>query len=215
LIPVFALGKLQEMLSTLWNLMEHGILSKVELYTGGIGQKINTVYDKNRYVVRRVDPELELNAIPQRDLYDIERIEDLTKTPGIVLASSGMVIEGTLSFRAAEHWLKQHESAIFVVGYMDPETPGYRIANSSRGSLIQLTDVQEPRNVSCSIERFRFTAHSPREGLIHIVKCLQPRHVILIHGDEAAIDWMGHTILKTYPSVRVSAAENGKLIELQ
>jgi Cft2 family RNA processing exonuclease len=214
LIPVFALGKLQEMLCTLWQLMEAGTLSRTDLYTGGIGRKINTTYDRNRYVVRRINPDFELASVMQRDLFEIEKLDELFRQPGIVLASSGMVVEGTLSYRIASLCLKHPKSGIFIVGYMDPETPGYRISQASRGDLIQLTATAEPESVRCSINKFRFTSHARREDLLAIVRRLRPSQVILVHGDEQAIHWMGNAILTEHPAMKVRAAEIGTMITI-
>jgi Cft2 family RNA processing exonuclease len=95
LIPVFSLGKTQEMLGTIWQLMLKQKLTTVDIYTGGLGTKINLAYDYNRFVVNRVDEEFELNAIPQKDYYEISNTEEFFKHPCIVLASSGMMIKGT------------------------------------------------------------------------------------------------------------------------
>jgi len=214
LIPVFALGKLQEMLTILWTQMQKGALANVDIYTGGVGKKICRVYDKNRYVVPYNDTEFVLDDIPQKDIYDIEQIDDLARAHCIVLASSGMVIENTLSFKLAQRWLLNNKNAIFTVGYMDPETPGYRIANAKKNDLLQLTDSMEPQTVRCDIEKFRFSSHSTREGLLSVVEELKPSTVILVHGEHDAVDWMGHSILKKFPKIKVHGAEIGKQITL-
>lgn len=214
LIPVFALGKMQEILSTIWKLMEKNKLPKTEIYTGGIGTKINRVYDTNRYIVNMVDPEFELRNIPLHDLIEIENPEDFFKSPCIVVASSGMMVEGTASYNLSKHWLKRSGSAIFIVGYMDESTPGYKIANAVKGGKIKLTEFGEDEIVRCAIERFKFSAHSRREGLIEIVRKLKPKNVILIHGDENAIGWVGNQILKEFKSTKVFRAEIGKEIEV-
>ena len=214
LVPVFSLGKMQEILKTLWQLMEKGRLVKTDIYTGGISKKISRVYDYNRYVVNCDNPEFELSEVPQKDLYEIENPGDFFKHPCIVLASSGMVIEGTASFRLAQRWLKQKGSAIFTVGYMEEETPGFVISNAEKGKKVRLSELGEETEVMCSIQRFRFSAHSFREDLLKVVDKLNPEQVILIHGDPVAIDWMGASILKKNKKRRVYAAELGKEIVL-
>lgn len=214
LIPVFALGKMQEMLTTIWKLMQKGKTAPVDIYTVGIGKKINRVYDYNRYVINTVDPEFELSNIPVKDINTVEDINEFFKQPCIVLASSGMMIRGTASFNLARTWLNRKHSAIFTVGYMDPETPGYIIANAKRGDKIQLTEFSEQKEVKCEIKNFRFSAHARREDLISIVKALKPENIILVHGDSEAIDWIGATILKKFSKVRVLAAVQGKEILL-
>lgn len=212
LIPVFALGKLQEMLSTIWLEMKRNKITNVDIYCGGIGNKINRVYDYNRYVVSRNQKELMLSEIPQKKLNDIKDYDELFKFPSIVLASSGMMIESTYSFVLAKRWLNKRDSAIFTVGYMDPSTPGSVISRARTGDKIQLTNHDKRTEVKCSVKNFRFSAHSNREELISIVKRLKPDIVALIHGDKEAIDWMGASILKQFPKKKLYAAENFKEI---
>ena len=214
LIPVFALGKMQEMLATIWQQMQNGRIAPVDIYTGGIGKKINRVYDYNRYVVNMIDPEFELSNIPVKDINEISDTNDFFKQPCIVLISSGMMIKGTASYSLAGSWMNQKNSAIFTVGYMDPETPGYKISVSKCGDKIQLDKFSEPKMVKCDVKNFRFSAHAKREDLISIVKKLRPEKVILVHGDKEAIDWVGAAILKLFSTIKVHAVKPGKEIIL-
>lgn len=208
LIPVFALGKLQEILTTIWLQMQKNKITSVDIYTGGIGNKINRIYDYNRYVVKRNEKELMLSDIPQKNLNELKDFDELFKFPSIVLASSGMMIESTYSFLLAKRWLQKKDSAIFTVGYMDPSTPGNTISKARRGDKIQLIERDKMVEVKCEIKNFRFSAHSKREELVSLVKKLNPDKVVLIHGDKDAINWMGATILKQFTGKKVYAAEN-------
>ena len=214
LIPVFSLGKTQEILKTIWNLILKGKLANTDIYTGGLGIKINKVYDYNRYVVNMIDPEFELSSIPFNNLYTIEDPEFFFKSPCIVLASSGMMLEGTASYKLAKRWIKHKNSAIFTVGYMEESTPGYKFANAVAGQKIKLSQYDSEEEIKCTIEKFRFTAHSRREDLIEIVRRLKPENVILVHGDIAAVDWIGASILKEFKGIKVYKTEIGKEIIL-
>lgn len=210
LIPVFSLGKHQEILSTIWKLIQKGTLTQTDVYTGGIGPKISRVYDYNRYTANMIDKEFELMNIPQKNLYEVSNYEDFFKSPSIVLASSGMVLERTASFNLAQHWIKKSRSAIFTVGYMEESTPGYKIANAITGDKIILSEYSEPEIVKCDIKRFRFPSHALKEELIEIVKILNPGKIILVHGDPSAIDWVGANLIKKYKHIMVYSAEPGK-----
>jgi Cft2 family RNA processing exonuclease len=212
LIPVFALGKLQEMLATIWLQIQKNKIMPVDIYTGGIGNKINRVYDYNRFVVNRNEKELMLHKIPHKDLNELKDFNELFKFPSIVLASSGMMIESTNSYFLGKRWLSKKDSAIFTVGYMDPSTPGEKFAKACKGDRIQLNVREKELTVKCEIKNFRFSAHSKREDLISIVKKLNPDTVILVHGDPESINWMGASILKQFPGKKVFAAENYKEI---
>ncbi len=211
LIPVFSLGKMQEILTTIWDLMCGGKLTQTEIYTGGVANKISRIYDYNRYSVRRNDPDFEISSIPQNDLYEVTQTEKLFKNPCIVLASSGMMIEGTASYNLARYWIKQKDSAIFTVGYMEDSTPGYKFANAKKGDRIQLNEFTS-EEIKCSIQTFRFPSHSRREGLLKIVHKLKPENVILVHGEPDGISWMGAEIKKSYRNTKVFVAELGKEI---
>jgi len=212
LIPVFALGKLQEMLATIWLQMKRNKITSVDIYTGGIGNKINRIYDYNRYVVNRNESELVISDIPQKNLNELTDFDELFKFPSVVLASSGMMVESTNSFMLAKRWLHKKDSAIFTVGYMDPSTPGSIISKARRGDKIQLTERERKVEIKCEIKNFRFSAHSKKEDLVSLVKKLNPDKIVLIHGDKEAIDWMGASILKQFPGKKVYAAANFKEI---
>lgn len=214
LIPVFSLGKTQEILATIWQLMQKRKLTSVDIYTGGLGTKINRTYDYNRFVVDRIDNEIELNSIPRKDYYEISNPEEFFSHPCILLASSGMMIKNTASYNFAKKFLRQKDSAIFTVGYMDTESTGYVIANSEHGDKIQLNEYDELTEVKCEIKNFKFSAHARREDLLSIVDKLNPENVILTHGDEEAIDWIGSSILKKKKEINVHIATSGKEINI-
>ncbi len=214
LIPVFALGKTQEILATISSLMEKRSLTETTIYTGGLGNHISKVYDNNKYLVKRQIKNFEFKEVEQSDLFEIHDLNLFNKNPGIVLASSGMMLEGTKSFELMKYWLKQKDFAIFIVGYMDSETPGYKILNSVIGDKITLPNSPEAEIVRCDVKRFYFPSHSKREDLFEIVKRLKPEKVVLVHGEDAARDWLGHKILSFSNDVKVYLAEKEKPIEL-
>ena len=194
--------------------MSEGKLIKTDIYTGGLGRKINRIYDYNRFVVKYSNADIELANIPQKNIYEVEDENNFFKIPSLILAPSGMMIPQTISFRLGKKWLSRKDSAIFTVGYMEPKTPGYIFANAKRGSKIKLTEFDDPIDVNCSIKNFRFTAHSRREELLEIVYKLNPQNVILVHGDQTSINWIGASILKKNKNIKVFAAQNEREIIL-
>ena len=208
LIPVFALGKLQEMLATVWKLMFKNKIPTVDIYTGGIGTKLSRVYDYNRYVINYKNTNLVLHDIPQKNVNEISDLNMFFKNPSIVLASSGMMVQSTTSFELAKAWLAQKNSAIITVGYIDYETPGYKISTAKKGELIDFTGTGNSTEIKCEIFNFRFSAHSTREDLLAIVKRLNPEKIIIVHGDENAIGWLGAKIMSQNPGKKVYAPNN-------
>lgn len=214
LVPVFAVGKTQEILATIWELMQKGKIPSTEIYLGGLGIKVSKLYDKNRYLVNRVDKNFELMSIPKMDLYDVTNVSTLANKPCIILTTSGMMVEKTFSYKMGLHWLTQSQAAILSVGYMDPDSPGYKFMNAEKNEKIIIHEDASERTVHCDIEKFRFSSHAKREDLLTIVDTLNVKYVYLIHGDDEASNWMGNEILKNNNGVRVGVAEKGKLVNL-
>ena len=214
LIPVFALGKTQEILAGITGLITKGKLTDCNIYSGGIGPKISYVYDSNKYLVKRNSKELELKDMPQINLYSVSNKNDFFKEPGIILAPGGMLDERTFAYSIVRDFLRTKNSAIFLVGYIDPDSPGAALLGAVKGDKIKLISEEVPVEVKCSIEKFHFPSHSTKEELLELVENLNPEKVILLHGDERAINNLGFNILQRFDNVKLYSAELGKTIAI-
>lgn len=216
LIPVFALGKLQEVLATIWDAMKQKLVPEVPIYTGGMGRRISEIYDQFSTSASRTNAEDRIVEIPQEELPRRDGLFSgkYFRDPSIVLATSGMLQEGTASYLLAQRWLRERNFAICFVGYTDPRTPGYVVSNAKKGERVRFGSMKRDVPVRCTIERFRFSAHARREELLEIVTRLKPKHVMLTHGDEQAMAAFGELIMKAHPEAIVSAPELGKWYNL-
>jgi cleavage and polyadenylation specificity factor subunit 3 len=215
LIPIFALGKTQELLAGIFSLLRTKKLTDTRIYTAGIGRKISRVYDLNRYLVKRSNVDLELGSIEQENLYEVNSVNQLFKKNGIILAPGGMLDSGTASKKLVRHFLKQKKSAVFIVGYIDPQSPGYKLLNVEIGDSIRLTENEQPIKVNCQIVKYNFPSHSNRDELLQIVKNLNPTNIILLHGDNEAISKLGYGIISENPNIKLYSSKLGKEICLQ
>lgn len=211
LIPVFALGKQQEILALLHNLIKKGSIPELDIYTGGLGNEISDIYDSHRYTSRRTNNKLKLKEIPQLKL-DYENLlnDKYFKVPSIVLAPSGMVFDGTPSFLLAQRWLKQKNFAIFFVGYLDPDSPGFKILHSKKNEVIKLTESAEEIKVMCEVDYFIFSSHSNREELINLVKITKPKILILVHGEPDGMIWIQTKVQEKLPNTKVIIPKLGE-----
>lgn len=216
LIPVFALGKSQEFLVRIMDMMEKNRIPHVPVYYSSLSRALNNVYDDFNYDVNRVEKGYKLGGLDFRKIRrsDIKR-GNFYKEPSIILATSGMVIEGTGSYRIAKHILPMRNFGIAMCGYCDPDTPGYKIKNAERGDRIFLDKFGiDEVDARCSIENFRFTSHASPDDIMTMVQKLNPKKVVLVHGDEGAIDVIGHRILTEYPHIKVQGVDKMKNYEL-
>jgi len=212
LVPVFSLGKMQEILFMLNMLIKKNQLTEVLVFTGGLSKDISHVYDLNRFIVKRNYPEIELKSIPQENYLLVNEINYFFKNPSIILATSGMILPRTSSFRLTDYWLDNTDSAIFIVGYCAQETPGYTILNSKQCDHIIFNSFE--RSVKCQIKKFNFPSHSSRESIIALYKIMNPEKLILIHGEESSHQWIGEKALYLNPKTKVFSSTKGKIIIL-
>jgi cleavage and polyadenylation specificity factor subunit 3 len=215
LIPSFALGKSQELLMRVYSLMKKNIIPHVPLYYSPMSKAINDVYDDYNYSINRVKPGFKLSEI---DFTLLNRRDaargDFYKHPSIVIATSGMMMQRTASYNIAKQFLPRPNFGIAICGYCDPETPGYLIKNAKPNELLYLNNFESPVDVKCEIESFRFSSHSRKEELENMIETLDPDTIIIVHGDENAINALGNESLKKYPTKRIIGPEKGKNYKL-
>ena len=212
LIPTFALGKAQEMLKRLDTLMTKNKIPHLPIYYSPLSKSLNSVYDDFNYTVSRIESGLKLSEIPTRLLNrrNFSRAS-FWKKPAIVLVTSGMMIEETISFRVAIEFLKRSHFGIAICGYCDPQTPGFIIKNAERNSKIfPGKNFTKPIEVSCEIENFSFTSHARRQDVSDMVSKMKPEIIALIHADESAINITGEELLHHFPSIKLLSPEKGK-----
>lgn len=216
LIPVFALGKSQEMLYNLHQFKQEGLIpAKTPVYYGGLSSKVTRLYDVFDSKTRRMDAgflikeEVEITPLPKKAKGPM-RCE-----PGnIYLVSSGMMTEKTLSNTLSDQVLPNPKNSILFVGYCDPDSPAGLLKTIPEGETVKLRQNAHPVAVKCQIESFDFSGHSDRELLVDYAKKLNPSQIILVHGDPDAIEWMRTRLVLELPQTTVIVPDPGKTYPL-
>jgi Cft2 family RNA processing exonuclease len=214
-IPVFALGKTQELLAMLWNMRIRGLLAHVPVYIGGLSTKITGIYDALADTSVRSHPELQL--LQEMAPYVLSGNEVQTVSPRkkcIFALSSGMMTEHTLSSIFCRKVLGDPNQSLFFVGYSDPESPAGRIRRAPQDKPVVLEEGLPQIPLRCHIEEFQFSAHASRETLRNYALLLKPKKVVLVHGDRPAIDWFQLALFKEMPETEVLVPEPGKRVKL-
>ncbi|HUI38144.1 MAG TPA: MBL fold metallo-hydrolase RNA specificity domain-containing protein, partial [Thermoplasmata archaeon] len=200
IVPVFAVGRSQEVMLVLEERMRQGQIPKVPVYLDGMifeATAIHTAYPEY------LNSQLRTQIFQQGDnpfLSDVfHRVDSSqmryglldSKDPCIILATSGMMSGGPVMeyFRA---WAPEEKNGILFVGYQAEGTFGRRL---QRG-LAEATflDNGRPGSVPVRLEIATiegFSGHSDRVQLMNYVATLEPRpqRVILNHGEESkAVD---------------------------
>jgi cleavage and polyadenylation specificity factor subunit 3 len=215
LIPVFAIGKAQEMQKRIFDLMEHNKIPHLPVYYSPLSSAIDDVYDHHNYNVSRMKKGLKLEHYEKRILTkrNLHRSK-FFKEPSILLLTSGMMMEHTTSYIVAKEFLRRKEFGIAVCGYCDPETPGYLVKNAKKYDVLLFRDEEKGIPVNCRIENYNFSSHAKREHILELIENTKPENVLLVHGDQNAISEMGRLILEKFPGIKLFSPEKGKEVEL-
>ena len=197
-VPVFAVGRSQEVMLVLEERMREGKIPKVPVYLDGMifeATAIHTAYPEY------LNSQLRTQIFQQGDnpfLSDIfHRVDSSqmrmslldSKEPCVVLATSGMMSGGPVMeyFRA---WGSEEKNGLLFVGYQAEGTFGRRL---QRG-LGEATFMDGGRQVGVKVQLEvatveGFSGHSDRVQLMNYIATLdpRPRQVVLNHGEESKI----------------------------
>ncbi|HEX4638472.1 MAG TPA: MBL fold metallo-hydrolase [Chthoniobacterales bacterium] len=214
LIPVFALGKTQEVLAMLYNFRREENLD-FPIYIGGLSAKITQIYDRRAQMGRRQFPRLQLLDELRPFVLNADTIQEARTRPGRVYAlSSGMMTPKTLSNIFAQRVVDQPRQSIFFVGYADPESPAGILRNARQDEQVKLDPDEPSQRVRCHIEQFQFSAHASRESLIAYAGRLAPKKIILVHGDPPAVEWVRARLTNDLPNSEIVVPTPGVEMEL-
>ena len=190
LIPVFALGRMQEMLAILDEAFRKKAIPKVPVFCSGLGMDlVNHFHEISKNTNRVRFNRKVLRAIGARPLP--KKIEPGRRPPmeGIFLVSSGMMVENTPSYVLASGLLGESKNSILFVGYCDPSTPGGKLLEASRGETFDFDALDVLQKIEAKVSKFDLSGHANRDELIAYAKKISPRAVILHHGDPEAREW--------------------------
>ena len=196
IVPVFAVGRSQEVMLVLEERMREGKIPRVPVYLDGMifeATAIHTAYPEY------LNSQLRTQIFQQGDnpfLSDVfHRIDSSSmrssvvdsKEPCIILATSGMMSGGPV-MEYFKSWAAEEKNGILFVGYQADGTFGRRL---QRG-LAEATFMDGGRQVTVAVRLEvatieGFSGHSDRVQLMNYVASLDPRpqRVIMNHGEES------------------------------
>ncbi len=216
LIPIFAMGKTQEMLIILHDLKERGIIPNVPLHIGGLSTKMTMLYD--RLASRTYRNHEGLQILKEIDLVissTRKRSRQLEFHPGCIYAlSSGMMTENTLSNSFARHFIENKRCGILFVGYADPESPAGALIAAQPGDRIRLDPRHAEQELRCAVKKYDFSGHATRESICEYLNELKPSNIVLVHGDTEALDWFKEQLSRDLPESRVIIPPAGESVSL-
>ncbi len=204
LLPVFALGRMQELLAVFHDARRFGRLIDCPIFAGGLGIGLSELFDemsrKTRDVQfdRRILHDLKLRKLPKKLTPGQEPHQK-----GLYIVSSGMLVERTPSYALASGLLGHAHNTIGFVGYCDPDTPGGKLLAAKPGATFLFDALDVKARIRARVERFELSGHAERGELLEFAVQTKARSIVLTHGDPDARDWFKSQLAEQLPKARV------------
>lgn len=215
LIPTFALGRTQEILGLLALLTRAGKLKPQPIYIGGLGRVFTEIYDLEAHRANRNHSNLQLHEALNLVVLERGQIDKMRIGGGrIFVITAGMMSENTAAHNLAVRMLGDEKQAIFFVGYADPDTPGGRLKAARPGETFIFSPSAGEVTRNCEVEEFDLTAHANRNELLDFVGQVDPRTILLGHGDTDSRSWFEEQIRVRYPKIKVIQPGPGQSVEV-
>ena len=215
LLPTFALGRTQEILAFLALMMKQGRIKHQPIYIGGLGRVFTEIYDLEAHRTHRSHSNLQLREALNLSVLDRKQIEKIK--PGssrIYVVTAGMMSENTAAHDLATRMAGDENQAIFFVGYTDPDTPGGRMRAAKHGETFLFSPSGGELTLNCEVDAFDLTAHANRDELLDFVGRVEPRTVVLGHGDDDARAWFAQAISQRHPKMKILQPGPGEVVEV-
>lgn len=213
LIPTFALGRTQEILALLALLMKSGKIRQQPIYIGGLGRVFTEIYDLECHRTHRQHSNLQLHEALNLTVLERGQIDTIKLSGGkIFVLTAGMMSENTAAHDLALRMIGDQRQSIFFVGYADPDTPGGRLKASALGQTFVFSGRGGEVTRQCTLEDFDLTAHANRNELLEFVGKVNPRTVVLGHGEPSSKAWFEEQIRMQHPKMRVVQPKPGESI---
>ncbi|PDH29255.1 MAG: MBL fold metallo-hydrolase [Puniceicoccaceae bacterium MED-G31] len=211
LIPVFALGRMQEVLKIVYNARSAGKLARCPIVAAGLGMDLCNYFDKIRKKSNLIDFDirildhmgvnnLEFNLRPGRDL----------SNKGIYIVSSGMMVQHTPSYKLAAAMLAHKHNGVCFVGYCDPDTPGGELLGTKNMDYFYFDALDYRAKIQASVDQFDLSGHADRDELANYAIKSSARVIVLNHGEELARQWFQEYLEQELPKANILNLVPGK-----
>ncbi|MEM3675682.1 MAG: beta-CASP ribonuclease aCPSF1 [Thermoplasmataceae archaeon] len=194
LIPVFAVGRSQEVMLVLEEAIRNGKIKDVPVYLDGMIMEATAIHAaypeylnrnlRESIMVRRENPFLSQIFKKVETKQQREEICDSVDN-SIVLATSGMMNGGPV-MEYFKSWCESPKHTLVFVGYQADGTLGRRIQRGAPDVTLSEGGKQTKFNIKMSVETAEgFSGHSDKRQLLAYIATMQPKpHKILVnHGD--------------------------------
>ena len=196
LLPVFALGRAQELLLILEEYWEaHPELQDIPIYySSSIAKRCMAVYatyinQMNQHIQQRYLRHG--NPFAFKYVSNIRSLESFDDAgPCVFMASPGMLQSG-VSRRLFERWCTDRRNGVVLPGYSVSGTLAKYVL-SGPAMVPRLDGQQVP--LRCSVDYITFSAHSDFMQTSEFIDRCRPANVVLVHGESNEMQRLAHAL---------------------
>eukprot|EP01062_Namystynia_karyoxenos_P063551 TRINITY_DN56350_c0_g1_i1.p1 TRINITY_DN56350_c0_g1~~TRINITY_DN56350_c0_g1_i1.p1 ORF type:complete len:746 (+),score=229.55 TRINITY_DN56350_c0_g1_i1:67-2238(+) len=187
LIPVFALGRAQELLILLETYWARMGLTVPIYFSPGMVRRANEYY---RLFVAWTNEAVQGEA--QRNVFDFPHVradfeERMLHDDGpMVLFSTPGMLHGGLSLRAFRAWCGDARSTVIIPGFCTEGTLGHEVITTKDSTV---TIDNEKVTFRCTCKWMSLSAHADARGILRLIQTACPEHVVLVHGDRRIMEF--------------------------
>lgn len=192
IIPAFAVGRTQELVYTLHEMVHDGQVPDIPIYVDSplavdvteVFRRHPECYDREtRMLLDAVDSKDPLGFRRLKYVRDVEESKALNtaRNPMMIISASGMAEAGRVQHHL-KHAITNPENIILITGWQAPNTLGRRIAE--RQPAVRIFGEEYPLLAQVRLA-YGYSAHADRNGLLNWA---QPRSTstetaFVVHGD--------------------------------
>ena len=187
LIPVFALGRAQELLLILdeyWQANPQ--LQNIPIwYASKLASRALRVYQTYANMMNaRIRQQMDIsNPFSFRHIQNLKSIDVDSfndSGPSVVFASPGMLQSG-VSRQLFDRWAADQKNGVMIAGYAVEHTLAKEILNQPK-EVVTLEGRRQPLN--CLVDYVSFSAHVDFVQNRSFITQVDPKHIILVHGQK-------------------------------
>lgn len=184
LLPVFALGRAQELLLILDEYWQaHPELQSVPIYfASSLAKRCMTIYQTYINMMNEhIRSQFQLgNPFIFKHISTIKSIEQFEDSgPCVMLASPGMLQNG-VSRELFEQWCPNRKNGVVVAGYCVEGTLAKQILGGPT-EIVAMSGAKIPLRMT--VEYISFSAHVDFSQNLGFIEAVKPAHLIFVHGE--------------------------------
>ncbi len=214
LVPIFALGRTQEILAAIALAMQSGELNRQPVYIGGLGRVFTEIYDLVSARAPNLRPDLNLHEALDLQVLEARKVGQLNLKGKLFVITAGMMSEHTMSHELTVRMAPEECHSILFVGYSAPDTPAGALRTAAQGTPFTFSPSAGQLVRHCHMDSFDLTAHANREELVDFAVSMGPRAVILGHGEPEARDWIETELRERLPRLNILQPAPGETLEV-